>query len=255
MMNWYGTWSFFRRESRRFLKVWMQTVGAPLISSLLYFAVFGGILGERIGTTDGVDYLAFLVPGLAAMGMLQHSYQNSSSSMVQMKYLGMLPADFLALPLTSFQLVLAFTGAAVARGLLVGSVILLVSRFFVPFGLAHPLLLLFASVSLSAIFGIFGLLVGVWGRNYDDVATVGNFLLTPMIYLGGVFFSLSMLPQSWHVVALGNPVFYLVDLFRYALIDVSQSDPGVAVAAVGGFVVAFFMVAVGVIQRGYRIKS
>ncbi|MBF0144214.1 MAG: ABC transporter permease [Magnetococcales bacterium] len=253
--SWYGTWSLFRRESRRFLKVWLQTVWAPLISALLYFAIFGGALGKRIGDTDGVSFLLFLVPGLAAMGMIQHAYQNTSSSLIQMKYLGMLPADLLALPITPLQMTLAFVAAAILRGSLVGGVILLVSRVFVDFGVAHPLLLLLATVVLTAIFALVGLLTGVWGSNYDEVAMVGNFILTPLIYLGGVFFSVSMLPDSWAMVARLNPIFYLVDLFRYALIDVSQARPEVALVAVLGVLGALFAGTVRLLASGWRLKN
>ncbi|MBF0322185.1 MAG: ABC transporter permease, partial [Magnetococcales bacterium] len=160
-MNWYGNWSLFRRECLRFLLVWSQTLGAPLISALLYFAIFGGALGQRIGETGvGVTYLQFLAPGLAAMGIMQHAFQNSSSSLIQMKYLGMLQADLLALPLKPAQIVMAFTAAAMARGILVGASILLASRCFVVFSIANPVLLIGAALIMAAIFGLIGLLTG-----------------------------------------------------------------------------------------------
>ncbi|MBF0621806.1 MAG: ABC transporter permease [Magnetococcales bacterium] len=255
MTNWFGTWAFFKRECHRFLKVWGQTVGAPLISALLYFAIFGAALGSRIGATDGVSYLQFLVPGLAAMGMIQHSYQNTSSSLVQMKYLGMIQADLLALPLTPFQLVLGFVGGAMVRGLMVGSVILLTSRLFVTFSIAHPLVLLLAAVAMSGIFGLFGLVAGIWAKSFDDVSLVGNFLLTPLVYLGGVFFSISMIPEGWRYLALWNPIFYLVDLFRYALIDVSQGSPLIALGAVVSTFAIMLSVAVHIFRIGWRIQS
>ncbi|MEO5376367.1 MAG: ABC transporter permease [Magnetococcus sp. DMHC-6] len=255
MKNWSGTWALFRRECRRFLKVWVQTLGAPLVSALLYFAIFGGALGQRIGIIDGISFLVFLVPGLTAMGMLQHSYQNSSSSLIQMKYLGLIPADLLALPLTALQVTLAFMGASMVRGVAVGGLTLLVSRLFVPFGIAHPVLLVVSACLIAAIFGLLGVLMGILARTYDDISVVGHFLLTPLVYLGGVFFSITMLPEGWRLLVLANPVFYLVDLFRYALLGVSQGWPLWSLWISVLFLCVFFILTVQVLHRGWRIKN
>ena len=256
MTNWFGTWKYFQRECHRFLKVWPQTIGAPLVSSLLYFAIFGGVLGSRIGTSDGVSYLTFLVPGLVAMGMAQHAYQNSSSSLIQMKYLGMVQADLLALPLTPFQTTLAFMGGAMVRGLLVGSVILAVSRIFVPFSIAHPFLFLCAAMLLVAIFGLLGLITGIWSRTFDDVSVIGNFILSPLIYLGGVFFSVSMLPPGWDTLAQFNPVYYLVDLLRQSMLDTTPQVPFLwAIPAVGFIWGGLLTFSIICLRTGWRIKS
>ncbi|MBF0188985.1 MAG: ABC transporter permease [Magnetococcales bacterium] len=256
MNTWYGTWSFFRRESHRFLKVWRQTIGTPLMTAALYFIIFGGALGGRIGTIDGMGYLEFLVPGLAAMGMMQHAFQNTSSSMIQMKMLNMLQTDLLALPLTSFQVVLAFMGSAILRGVVVGGVTLLVSRLFVPFTIQHPLVFIVSALALSGILGLMGLVVGMYGQKFDDVALLGNFLLTPMVYLGGVFFSVSMLPEQWQIIAMGNPIFHLVDLFRYSITGISGTHAShIAVFVVPAALMLFFGVTVVLMERGWRIKN
>ncbi|MBF0138512.1 MAG: ABC transporter permease [Magnetococcus sp. DMHC-1] len=255
-MNWYGNWALFRRECQRFLWVWTQTLGAPLVSAMLYFAVFGGALGGRIGDADaGISYLQFLTPGLAAMGIIQHAFQNTSSSLIQMKYLGMLQSDLLALPLKPVQIVLAFTGAAILRGLLVGVGILLVSRCFVTFSIVKPLLLLGATLVMAAIFGLVGLLTGIWAKSFDQVALVGNFILTPLVYLGGVFFANSMLPAGWQTVPLFNPVFYLVDLFRHGVLGVGQTPPGNAIIAVLLVLLGLFILSVLLFRFGWRLKN
>jgi ABC-2 type transport system permease protein len=255
MINWYGCWALFKRECRRFLNVWGQTVGAPLISAMLYFIVFGSALGARIGVTDGVPYTLYLIPGLAAMGMIQHSYQNTSSSLIQMRYIGMLDADFLALPLTPLQIVLAFVSAAIVRGVLVGSVILSVSWLFFPYSIAHPLLFVAASLVIAAIFGLIGFISGMWARSFDNISVISNFILTPMVYFGGVFFSISMLPSGWRTVALFNPVFYVVDLFRYAMINTGQTAFYISASAAVAILLALFFLSVWLVEQGWRIKE
>ncbi|MBF0455107.1 MAG: ABC transporter permease [Magnetococcales bacterium] len=255
MINWYGCFALFKRECRRFLRVWGQTVGAPLVSAMLYFIVFGGALGSKIGMTGGVPYTLYLIPGLAAMGMIQHAYQNASSSLVQMRYVGMMDADLLALPLTPLQIVLAFMGASVVRGLLVGGVILTVSRLFFDYSIAHPLLFVAASLVITALFGLIGLISGMWARSFDQISVVSHFILTPMVYFGGVFFSISMLPSGWDTVALLNPVFYVVDLFRYALIDTGQSTVHLSASAAVGLLLGLFFLAVRLVDQGWRIKN
>ena len=255
MINWYGCWALFKRECLRFLRVWGQTVGSPLISAMLYFIVFGGALGSRIGPTDGVPYTLYLIPGLAAMGMIQHAYQNTSSSLIQMRYVGMLDADFLALPLTPLQIVLAFMSASIVRGVLVGTVILSVSWFFFPYSISHPLLFVAALLMISAIFGLIGFIVGMWAQSFDNVSVISNFILTPMVYFGGVFFSISMLPDGWRMVALFNPVFYVVDLFRYAMINSGQTAFYVSSSAAVAVLLGLFVLSVRLVGMGWRIKE
>ncbi|OSM02146.1 ABC transporter permease [Magnetofaba australis] len=253
--NWYGAWSLFRREVRRFMRVFGQTVGAPLVTSLLYFAVFGAALGSRIGPTEGVGYLTFLATGLAAMGVMQHAYQNASSSLIQMRYAGMIQMDLAALPVTPAQMVLAVMGGAMARGLLVGAAVLLAARVFTPFGVAHPLWLLAASLALAGLFGLIGLFSGLWAKSFDDTALVSNFVITPLVYLGGVFFSVEMIDAAWRPLALVNPVYHLVELFRYALLGLDEavlwrSGPLTLLAWAGLYVVAVWR-----IGRGWRLKD
>lgn len=255
MKSWLGTWYLFRRECHRFLKVWIQTLGAPLITSMLYFLIFGAALGGRIGATDGVSYLQFLVPGLVAMGMAQHAFQNTSSSLIQMKYLGMLPADLLALPISPLQMTLAFTGGAILRGILVGLVIGGTAALFVDFGIAHPGLFVAAAVLLCTVFGLIGLITGIWSRTFDNVSMISNFVMTPMIYLGGVFFSIAILPPAWQPVARFNPVYHLVDLFRHSMLDTPLNAPGAAMTAAFAVLLLMFFAATTALARGWGMKS
>ena len=255
MKNWYGTWAFFKRESHRFIKVWPQTIGAPLISTFLYFAIFGGVLGSQIGVLDGVSYLAFLVPGLTAMTMLQQSFQNTSSSLIISKFQGLVQSDLLALPLTSFQIVLAYMCGSILRGALVGIAILILSRFFVEFSIAHPLLFLFSLISITGISGLLGLLVGLWADDFDKTSIVGNFVLTPLVYLGGVFFSISLLSDFWAFLARWNPLFYLIDLFRFTILDTSQGIPLLSLFSILCLWIFSFFGLVRLVQKGWKIKK
>ncbi|ABK44788.1 ABC-2 type transporter [Magnetococcus marinus MC-1] len=253
--SWFGAWSLFKRECHRFMRVFGQTVGAPLVSAMLYFAVFGGALGHRIGPTEGISYLQFLIPGLAAMGIVQHAFQNASSSLIQMRYIGMLPMDLVALPLHPLQVVLAMVGGAMVRGLLVGCVVLLAARIFLPFHIEHVALLVLVSALLAGIFGLVGVLTGLWGKTFDDISLVSNFVLTPLTYLGGVFFSAAMLPQGWQPLATWNPIYHLVGLYRYAILGLQTTDLTLAMGFAVGFMLVLFGVTVWIVRRGWRLKE
>ncbi|MEG3640628.1 ABC transporter permease [Magnetococcus sp. PR-3] len=253
--SWWGTWALFKRECHRFMRVFGQTVGAPLVSAMLYFAVFGGALGHRIGPTDGISYLHFLIPGLAAMGIVQHAFQNASSSLIQMRYIGMLPMDLVALPLKPIQMVLAIMGGSMVRGLMVGCVVLLAARLFLSFEIKHWGLLLLVSALLAGIFGLVGMLTGLWGKTFDDISLVSNFVLTPLTYLGGVFFSAAMLPDGWQPLATWNPIYHLVGLYRYAILGLQTTDPVLAMAFAVGFLLLLFGVTVQIVQHGWRLKE
>lgn len=241
--------ALFWRETDRFLKVWKQTIGAPLVSSLLYFVIFGGAIGSKIAAVGGISYLLFLVPGLAAMGIFQHAFQNTASSLIQRKMLGTMAADLIALPLTRFQIVAANVAAAMVRGILVGGVILIVARFFTNFDVAHPIFLFLSFFFLSGIFGILGFLAGAFLKTFDQISAIGNFLLTPLVYLGGVFFAPSMLPSAWQIAPLFNPIFYLVDLFRFSLLGVAEGNPHFALLAAVFLFAGFFWAAMASVKN------
>lgn len=253
MKNWSGALAFSERECRRFLKVWMQTLGTPIITSLLYFVIFGGAIGSQIDSVSGVSYILFLIPGLAAMNMISHAFQNTSSSFIIRKFQGTLSIDMIGLPLTPFQIVLGNMSGAILRGILVGAVTLGVARIFVPFDIAHPLLFLFSALAITGIFGVLGTLAGMWAKDFDQISAVLNFILTPLTYLGGVFFSLEMLPEKFQIIALANPIFSLVDLFRFSLLGVSEGNPQVTFAVVLILWIALIWLSTFLFRRGWRV--
>lgn len=255
MKNWYGTWALFKRETWRFLKVWVQTIGSPVISAFLYFAIFGAAIGTRVHEVNGVPYLLFLVPGLAAMKMIFNSFMNSGSSMLIQKFRGTIQSDLIALPITSFQIVLAYMGGAIIRGVLVGIIVLGVSFFFVGFHLAHPLLFLLSSFLMTGVFGLIGIITGLWANVFDEFSIISDFFLTPLTYLSGVFFSVSMLPAAWSVVVYFNPLFYLIDLFRYSIVGVAESSVLLSLGATSLIFLFLFILCIWLIEKGWKIKA
>ncbi len=229
--NPYGCWTLFVKETRRFLRVKMQTIVAPALTAVLYLVVFRYAMGDRTVPGLGVDYFTFLIPGLVMMSMLQNAFANTSSSMIMSKVMGV-HIYLLMAPLSAFEIVLAHLAAAVVRALVVAAVLLAVLLPFAEIPLAHPWMVLFYGVGGSLIMGALGLIGGMWARKFDDMALVNNFLILPLTFLSGVFYSIRQLPEFWQQVNRGNPFFYLIDGFRHGFIGTGDTDPGLAVGIV-----------------------
>jgi len=213
MSNTYGFYTLLKKEIRRFQTVWTQTVISPVISNLLFLAVFGLSLNRAMPDVNGISYLGFLVPGLIAMGMMNNAFQNPSSSIIIAKYNNTIE-DLLTLPLNPFQIEAAYTGAAIVRGLVVGLATLITMLLFVKLPLENIGLVLLATLALNTIFGLLGTIVGIWSEEFDHIAMVLNFILTPLIYLGGVFYSIDVLPELFQKLSSFNPFAYMIDLLR-----------------------------------------
>ena len=224
MTNPYGCWTLFVREVRRFLNVKVQTVVAPALTALLYLVVFHYALGARPRPTMPVDYFTFLAPGLAMMTLLQNAFANTSSSMITGKVMGV-HVYLLMAPLSAAEVVLALVAAAVVRGLICAGAFLLALTPFVHFSWPHPGLALLYAVLGGAVMGTLGLIAGIWARRFDDMALVTNFVVMPLTFLAGVFYSVQQLPPVWRTAHLLNPFFHLVDGFRFAVIGVADADP------------------------------
>lgn len=249
-----STWTLFRKEVRRFAKVWLQTVLSPLVTTSLYFLVFGVALGSRLKTVEGVPYIQYVVPGLIMLSMISNSFLNSSSSLFQSKVNGTI-VDLLSAPIGAGEIVLAYVSAAILRGYVVGLMVWLVAAFFIgPRIESIGWTFAFATL-VCATFGAFGLLVAVWAEKFDQLAIVPNFVLTPLTFLGGVFYSVNMLPEPWRTVSGANPILYMVNGLRFGMLGQSDMAPGVALGAVAGLAVVMLTVAYGVIARGYRLRS
>lgn len=222
--------ALFRRELARFIKVIAQTVITPFVSATLYLMIFGMSLGRSITTHAGLPYISFLIPGLVMMGCLNNAFQNSSSSIISSKFSGDLE-DLKAAPLTLTQIVMALSLAALIRGLMVGAITFIVGEmaylwmFQEPLGIAHPIILLTFLIIGSLTFACFGISIAFWAKTFDQLSAVTGFILMPLIYLGGVFFSIETLPSFWRSVSLFNPLLYMINGVRYGVLGQADVDP------------------------------
>jgi len=223
-VNLRGAWTLFSRETRRFFKVKMQTIVAPALTAMLYLIVFRYALGDRVVPGLQVEYFTFLVPGLAMMAMMQNAFANTSSSLIAGKIMNV-HAHLLMAPLSAAEVIGAFLLAAVMRALVVAGVFLLVLTPFVELPMPHIGLALLFALCASLTMGGLGIIAGMWAKKFDDMATVSNFIIMPLTFLSGVFYSISQLPPLWQKVNSINPFFYLVDGFRYGLLGVGDTNP------------------------------
>ena len=248
-----GAATLFYKEVLRFRKVSVQTVGAPVLTAVLYLLIFGHVLEGRMATVSGVSYSSFLIPGLVMMSVLQNSFANSSSSLIQSKISGNL-VFVLVTPLSHWGWFCAYVGASIVRGLAVGAGVLAVSAFFAPLELAHPLWVVAFTLMGSATMGALGLIAGLWAEKFDQIATFQNFLVMPMTFLAGVFYSVHSLPMVWQRLSHLNPMFYLVDGFRHGFFGVSDVSPWISLAVSAVGLVAVCGTGVHLLRIGYKIR-
>ena len=253
-MNVAGSITLFKREVRRFLKVKMQTIVTPALTATLYLIIFRYAVGDRHVPGMQVDYFTFLVPGLAMMAMLQNAFANTSSSMIMGKVMGMQIYLQMA-PLSAVEVVIAFLAAAVVRAVVVATIFLAVLMPFVDLSLLHPGMVLFYGISGSVIMGGLGLIGGMWAKDFDNVAMVTNFIILPLTFLSGVFYSIKQLPEAWQVVNQINPFFYLIDGFRYGFLATGDTDPYTSVGIVVGSVLLAFTASWYLWHTGWRMKE
>jgi len=253
-MNTRGLYTLFYKELLRFYKVALQTLLAPIITALLYLLVFAHVLEQHAEAFPGVSYSAFLVPGLVMMSLIQNAFANSSSSLIQSKVTGNLVFVLLA-PLTAFEFFLAFVLAALVRALLVGLGVYLVALLFVPVPLYNVGYVLLFAVLASAALGALGLIAGIWADKFDQLAGFQNFIVMPLSFLSGVFYSIHSLPGFWLTLSHFNPFFYMIDGFRYGFFGVADVNPWLSLAIVTLFLAVLGAVALGLIARGYKIRN
>jgi ABC-2 type transport system permease protein len=249
-----GARTLFYKEVLRFWKVGFQTVAAPVITAILYLVIFGHVLEGRMEVYPGVGYTSFLIPGLVMMSVLQNAFANSSSSLIQSKITGNL-VFLLVSPLSHWAWYLAYVGASVVRGLVVGVGVLAVTMWFAPLRVAEPAWILVFGVFGAAMMGSLGLVAGLWAEKFDQMAAFQNFLIMPMTMLSGVFYSVHSLPGIWQTASHLNPFFYMIDGFRRGFFGVSDVSPWLSLA---GVATAFVLVAAGVLQllaSGYKLRQ
>jgi ABC-2 type transport system permease protein len=248
-----GFRTLFYKEILRFWKVAFQTVLAPVITALLYLTIFGHALRGHVEVYPGVEYTSFLIPGLVMMSVLQNAFANSSSSLIQSKITGNLVFVLLP-PLAHWEMYGAYVLAAVVRGLSVGLGVFVVTIWFIPMSFAAPLYIVAFAVLGSAILGTLGLIAGIWAEKFDQLAAFQNFLIMPLTFLSGVFYSTHTLPPVWREVSRLNPFFYMIDGFRYGFFGLSDIDPLVSLAIVGGFFIVLAVIAMRMLASGYKLR-
>ena len=249
-----GWQTLLKKEVLRFWKVSFQTVAAPVLTAVLYLLVFGHVLEGRVMVYDRIPYTAFLIPGLVMMSMLQNAFANSSSSLVQSKIMGNMIFVLLT-PLSHWAWFSAYVGAAILRGLLVGLGVFIVTLFFAIPDFSAPLWILVFGFLGCALMGTLGLIAGLWAEKFDQMAAFQNFLIMPLTFLSGVFYSVHSLPSFWQTVSHINPFFYMIDGFRYGFFGQSDVSPWLSVAIVGAAWLAVSALAVHLLRIGYKIRN
>ncbi|CAG9271964.1 ABC transporter permease [Paraburkholderia unamae] len=248
-----GFRTLFYKEVLRFWKVAFQTVLAPVITALLYLTIFGHALRGHVEVYPGVEYTSFLIPGLVMMSVLQNAFANSSSSLIQSKITGNLVFVLLP-PLAAWEMFGAYVLASIVRGLAVGAGVFVVTIWFIPMSFAAPLYIIAFAVLGSAILGTLGLIAGIWAEKFDQLAAFQNFLIMPLTFLSGVFYSTHTLPPLWREVSRLNPFFYMIDGFRYGFFGLSDINPFVSLSIVFVFFVALATLAMRLLASGYKLR-
>jgi ABC-2 type transport system permease protein len=252
-MNLLGFYTLCKKEISRFMSVSVQTIFAPLVSTLLYLVIFGQVMPADASGFDNVNYNVFLLPGLIMMTMLQNAFSNTSSSLIQSKMYGNLDLLLLS-PLSATEIFLAFVIGAVVRGMVVGIAIALVSQFWIPFVWINPFWLLSFAVLTTFVLGAMGFLAGLWANKYDKLAAFQNFVILPLTFLSGVFYSVSALPPFWQQATWLNPFFYMVDGFRYGFLGVADVSPWVSLGVTLAFAIVISVLCLWLLSIGWKIR-
>ena len=258
MINWKvqlkGTWTLLKKELLRFWRVVFQTVAAPVITGILYLLIFSHVLDSRTEVYEGVPYSAFLIPGLIMMSLLQNAFANSSSSLVQSKVMGNI-VFILLTPLTYIQFFIAFLIASIVRGLFVGLAIYLLAIIYIDLPLMHPWFIVSFSILGGALLGTFGILAGIWADRFDQMAAFQNFVIMPLSFLSGVFYSIHSLPPIWQSISKFNPFFYMIDGFRYGFFGQSDISPYISMAIVLTFFIMLASLSIRLLKTGYKLRG
>jgi ABC-2 type transport system permease protein len=253
-MNFEGAGTLFRKEVLRFWKVSFQTVAAPVLTAVMYLLIFGHVLEDHVQVFPGVGYTSFLIPGLVMMSVLQNAFANTSSSLIQSKITGNL-VFLLVAPLSHWAWFSAYVGAAVVRGLAVGTGVFAVTVWFAPLHLAEPWWIIVFAALGAGMLGSLGLIAGLWAEKFDQLAAFQNFIIMPMTFLSGVFYSVHSLPGLWQAVSHLNPFFYMIDGFRRGFFGVSDVSPWLSLAVVGGSFVVVSVITLGLLKSGYKLRT
>ncbi len=254
MIGWRSTWSIYTRELMRFLRTAFQSVLAPVLTTSLYFIVFGAAIGGRMPDLGGVDYGAFIIPGLLMLTLLGETTSNSSFGIYMPRFTGTI-YELLSAPVGVAETLIGFVGAAMTKSLILAAIILLTARLFVDYSIAHPLLAVLYIMLVAAAFSLFGFILGIWADNFEKLGIIPMLFLTPLTFLGGTFYSIDMLPEPWDTIALANPIVYLVSGLRWTFYGSSDVNIWVSFGITLGFLAACTAVIAYIFKTGWRLRA
>ena len=253
-LNWVAFKTLVTKEFIRVIRIWVQTIVPPAITMTLYFIIFGSLIGRRIGSMDGFDYMQYIAPGLIMMSVITNSYGNVVSSFFGAKFARHIE-EMLVAPMSNATIILGHVAGGVIRGLLVGALVTVIALGFTHLDVEHPLVTVSMVLLSSIVFSLAGFINAVFAKKFDDVTIIPTFVLTPLTYLGGVFYSISLLPEVWQKVSLFNPILYMVNAFRYGILGVSDIDIRTAYLIVVLFVAGLFAVSLALMNRGVGMRE
>ncbi len=252
-MNWFGIRAIYRFEMARAFRTLMQSIVSPVLSTSLYFIVFGTAIGSRMGNIDNVSYGAFIIPGLVMLSLLNESISNASFGIYMPKWSGTI-YELLSAPVSWIEVLLGYVGAAASKSILLGLLILLTARLFVPYEIAHPIWMLTFLVLTAVTFSLFGFIIGLWADNFQKLQVVPLLIVTPLTFLGGAFYSISMLPPLWQKISLVNPVVYLISGFRWSFYGVADVHIAVSTGMTLAFLAICLTIVWWVFKTGYKLR-
>lgn len=246
--------SILHKEIHRFMRIWVQTLVPPAITISLYFVIFGSLIGSRIGEMGGFDYMSFIVPGLIMMSVITNSYSNVASSFFSAKWQRNVE-EMLVAPVPNWVIVAGYVGGGMTRGMLVGLFVTLISLLFVDLQIHNVWIIIVTVCLTSAVFSLGGLINAIFANSFDDISIIPTFILTPLTYLGGVFYSISLLPEFWQGVSQANPIVYMVNAFRYGFLGISDVSLTAAFSVLAAFIIVLFTIAMTLISKGVGLRS
>jgi ABC-2 type transport system permease protein len=253
-MNFRAIWAIYKFEMARTKRTIMQSIVSPVISTCLYFVVFGSAIGSRIETVEDVNYGAFIVPGLIMLSLLTQSVTNASFGIYFPKFIGTI-YEVLSAPISYMEIVLGYVGAAATKSLMIGVIILITASFIVPLQISHPLIMALFMVLTAISFALLGFIIGIWADNFEKLQLVPLLVITPLVFLGGSFYSINMLPPVWQTISYFNPVVYLISGFRWSFYEISDVAPLLSLGAVAIFLTVCMSVIAWMFKTGYRLRD
>lgn len=253
-MNTQAIKTIYFNEMARTRKTLMQSIASPVISTVLYFVVFGSAIGSRIESVEGVDYGSFIVPGLVMLSLLTQSISNASFGIFFPKFTGTI-YEIMSAPISFFEVLVGYVGAAATKSLIIGTIILVTASFFVEMRIAHPVWMVAFLLLTCIAFSLFGFIIGLWADNFEKLQLIPLLVITPLVFLGGSFYSVSMLPEFWQKITLLNPVLYLVSGFRWSFFEVSDVSVVLSLTMICGFLLACLLIVWVMFKTGYKLKQ